>query len=427
MDSYVKTITLDVNADQNYTIVKAKQGDKINRKIAITLKKDGANFTPTGVSEIWFRVEKPDKNIAIVKSTDSGNPISVSGNVYTVSLSEQCLTASGKAWCDLAFLDSSGNTLSSCAFIMNIIPMPNGNTAESISEWTDLQKAIDDAERFADIVAFRTSGNYIQYTVDGQTWTNLVNVGAIGGDLQKQIDDVKDSVAQTYNADTTYNVGEYAYRPSDRKLYRCIQNTSGAWNYAAWSEVTVSDELKNVKGSLNTVENSIAIVANGNTHGAIAKNQYVYVKGHESLSTGLYIATNNISANAALSTSNLSSVPNGGFNEIPKLSSDGPFTRNNTNTTAGDLHARVFGGLMYISGYLTLNGSISGSNTVLGEFPSGYHPSADFNFMAYANYNSTGDSFRMMRLKSNGQLVTQVGSGTLTGQIIFPNIVIPFI
>lgn len=189
MDSYVKTITLDVNADQNYTIVKAKQGDKINRKIAITLKKDGANFTPTGVSEIWFRVEKPDKNIAIVKSTDSGNPISVSGNVYTVSLSEQCLTASGKAWCDLAFLDSSGNILSSCAFIMNIIPMPNGNTAESTSEWTELQKAIDDAERFADIVAFRTSGNYIQYTVDGQTWTNLVNVGAIGGDLQTQINE----------------------------------------------------------------------------------------------------------------------------------------------------------------------------------------------------------------------------------------------
>ncbi len=187
MDSYVKAITLDVNADENYTIIKAKQGDKINRKIAITLKKDGANFTPTGVSQIWFRVQKPDKNIAIVKSTDSGNPISSAGNVYTVTLSEQCLTASGKAWCDLAFLDSSGNTLSSCAFILNIIPMPNGNTARSISEWTDLQQAIDDAERFASIVAFRTSGNYIQYTVDGTTWVNLTTVGAIGGDLQTQI------------------------------------------------------------------------------------------------------------------------------------------------------------------------------------------------------------------------------------------------
>lgn len=188
MDSYVKAITLDVNADENYTIIKAKQGDKINRKIAITLKKDGANFTPTGVSQIWFRIQKPDNNIAIVKSTDSGSPISTAGNVYTVTLSEQCLTAAGKAWCDLAFLDSSGNTLSSCAFILNIIPMPNGDTARSSSAWTDLQQAIDDAERFAAILAFRTSGNYIQYTVNGTTWNNLCTVGAIGGDLQTQID-----------------------------------------------------------------------------------------------------------------------------------------------------------------------------------------------------------------------------------------------
>lgn len=206
MDSYVKTITLDVNADQNYTIVKAKQGDKINRKIAITLKKDGANFTPTGVSEIWFRVEKPDKNIAIVKSTDSGSPISVSGNVYTVSLSEQCLTASGKAWCDLAFLDSSGNTLSSCAFIMNIIPMPNGNTAESISEWTDLQKAIDDAERFANIIAFRTSENYIQYTVDGESWANLMPVSSVSN--------VFDAGTVTHDDCNNFIEGLVKYTPS---------------------------------------------------------------------------------------------------------------------------------------------------------------------------------------------------------------------
>ena len=192
MDSYVKNITIDVNAEDNYTMVKAKQGDKINRKIAITLKKDGANFTPSGVSQIWFRMEKPDGNIAIVKSTDSGNPISVSGNTYTVTLTEQCLVVDGEAWCDLALLDASGNTLSSAAFVMKIIPMPNGNSATSTSAWTDLQKAIDDAERFANIVAFRTSGDYIQYTVDGQTWTNLVNVGAIGGDLQNQIGDLSD-------------------------------------------------------------------------------------------------------------------------------------------------------------------------------------------------------------------------------------------
>lgn len=186
MDSYVKTITLDVNADENFTIIKAKQGDKINRKIAITLKKDGVDFTPTGVSEIWFRVEKPDKNIAIVKSTDSGSPISVSGNVYTVSLSEQCLTAAGKAWCDIAFLDTSGNTMSSCAFILNIVPMPNGNTAKSSSAWTDLQKAIDDAEGLAESVSFRVNNGYVQFTVDGEAWANLFPLSDIPATVKSE-------------------------------------------------------------------------------------------------------------------------------------------------------------------------------------------------------------------------------------------------
>ena len=179
MDSYVKPITLDVNAEENYTMIKAKQGDKINRKIAITLKRDGSDFTPSGVSEMWFRVEKPDKNIVIVKSTDDGSPISANGNVYTVDLTEQCLTASGEAWCDIAFKDSSGNTLSSAAFILKIIPMPNGDNVESSSAWMELQKAIDDAEGVAENLAFRTNGGYLQYTTDGETWNNVIKLSDI--------------------------------------------------------------------------------------------------------------------------------------------------------------------------------------------------------------------------------------------------------
>ena len=63
-------------------------------------------------------------------------------------------------------------------------------------------------------------------------------------------------------------------------------------------------------------EESIAIVAEGNTHIAIASGQYVYVRGHDTLDEGLYIATGNISANATLSDSNLAAPSNGGFNSI---------------------------------------------------------------------------------------------------------------
>ena len=59
---------------------------------------------------------------------------------------------------------------------------------------------------------------------------------------------------------------------------------------------------------------ALAIVANGNTHIAITAEQYVYVKNHGTLAEGLYKAKSNISANATLSTSNLTAVSNGGLN-----------------------------------------------------------------------------------------------------------------
>lgn len=64
---------------------------------------------------------------------------------------------------------------------------------------------------------------------------------------------------------------------------------------------------------------SIAIVANGNTHGAITSGQYVYVRGHATLAEGLYTATAAIAANGTLSTANLAAVSSGGLNALAGL------------------------------------------------------------------------------------------------------------
>lgn len=61
---------------------------------------------------------------------------------------------------------------------------------------------------------------------------------------------------------------------------------------------------------------SIAIVANGNTHAAINAGQYVYVRGHATLAEGMYKATSAISANAALSSGNLTAETGGGLNAL---------------------------------------------------------------------------------------------------------------
>lgn len=83
---------------------------------------------------------------------------------------------------------------------------------------------------------------------------------------------------------------------------------------AALSGLTTA--VNNNATSIIGLENAIAIVATNNTHAAITRGQFVYVKEHNTLTPGLYVATTNIAANATLSTSNLIADPSGGLNEL---------------------------------------------------------------------------------------------------------------
>lgn len=60
----------------------------------------------------------------------------------------------------------------------------------------------------------------------------------------------------------------------------------------------------------------MAILANGNTHVSIQKDQYVYVRGHDTLAEGLYRATENIANGGQLSGSNLTAASQGGLNDL---------------------------------------------------------------------------------------------------------------
>lgn len=180
MDNYTRAVTLDVSAENNHQFIKAKQGDKILRKLAISLLKDGVPFIPSGVAKYSFRCAKPDGTAVVLEGTGSGAPIEASGGIYTVTLSEQCICVAGRVICDLAMEDSSGNVLSSADFILDVVPMPDiGQIVNSSTEWERLNEAIEQAENFSQILAFRTSGDYIQYTTDNSTWTNLCLISDI--------------------------------------------------------------------------------------------------------------------------------------------------------------------------------------------------------------------------------------------------------
>jgi len=73
---------------------------------------------------------------------------------------------------------------------------------------------------------------------------------------------------------------------------------------------------KVLNDSIGNVADGLGILANGNTHAAIASDQAVFVRNHSSLADGLYWAKTAISANGALSTSNLTADSAGGLNTL---------------------------------------------------------------------------------------------------------------
>lgn len=91
---------------------------------------------------------------------------------------------------------------------------------------------------------------------------------------------------------------------------------------------------------------------------------------------------------------------------------------NNTTTVSGSsLPIRQIGNLLYMSGYVNLNGSIAGNNAVLGTF-STVKPSGQRRIYGYAKYNNN-QGFYFFNLNADGTLTTATGSGTFTDSVLF--------
>lgn len=71
-----------------------------------------------------------------------------------------------------------------------------------------------------------------------------------------------------------------------------------------------------INAAINSLADGLAIVAQGDVHAAISAGQFVYVRNHSTLAEGLYVANAAISANAALSGTNLTADTSGGLNAL---------------------------------------------------------------------------------------------------------------
>lgn len=98
----------------------------------------------------------------------------------------------------------------------------------------------------------------------------------------------------------------------------------------------INNNMDILDAAANGIQDALAIVATGNTHAAITSGQFVYVRNHNTLTEGLYVASSNIAANATLSSSNLAADSKGGLNalseQMANLAPKGSMRLSNNNS-----------------------------------------------------------------------------------------------
>ena len=178
-----------------------------------------------------------------------------------------------------------------------------------------------------------------------------------------------------------------------------------------------SEDISDLQGDINDLDSltqalaqSAAIVATGDTHQAITAGQFVFVQGHDTLTTGPYFAKSNIAANAALSTSNLGSVTKGFSNSL-QAGINGVWTNSSVTSPAtfDSDYVESASATMYKCGslrqlYVVFTCKASGSGwQAIGSIASGHKPK---DLVVEAAIDPDGDT-RRCTVNSSGEISIQ--------------------
>lgn len=184
-----KEISLKV-WEENQVLIYTVQGEVDSRKLEVSfMEKEGDNLSLSG-KRVTFYAKKPD-------GTQIYNNCSIEGNVATITLTSQMLSALGILECEFQIFDS--NSLLLKVDGLNIIVTSKGDFSEAIestSEYNALTNALNQAEEYSqtavrgikvdgnliacnsgNVVNIITSENSIP-TFEQGTWTpEFINVG----------------------------------------------------------------------------------------------------------------------------------------------------------------------------------------------------------------------------------------------------------
>lgn len=110
----------------------AVQGDTATRALEITLRANGAAWTPPDGTSFALAFRKPDGNRGVYDTLPDGTAaVSVAGNVVSIVLAPQVLTTAGNVVAMLLITDANAGRLSSFPFVISVAPDPSAGAPVS--------------------------------------------------------------------------------------------------------------------------------------------------------------------------------------------------------------------------------------------------------------------------------------------------------
>lgn len=123
MNPSTTALTLNMQLPNIATVSWAVQGDTLSREITATLVDGSAAWNPQAGYHGVVRAHKPDGTNCVYDVDEDGNPaVTWSGNVATVKIVQQALTAAGTVLMQLEFYDTDDARVSAFGWANNVQP-----------------------------------------------------------------------------------------------------------------------------------------------------------------------------------------------------------------------------------------------------------------------------------------------------------------
>ena len=149
-------ISVDLTRANIGARVNAVQGDGNTRSVEITLLSDGRPWTPPDGVDVAIAYYRPGGTKGLYNLlADGTQAITISGNVATIILAPQMLTASGTVQASLVFNDAQLNRLTTFPFSVSVASNPAAG-AQKTEDYLRLQWLEDKLEKY--LAALKASG-----------------------------------------------------------------------------------------------------------------------------------------------------------------------------------------------------------------------------------------------------------------------------